>query len=215
MNPPEDPSAVLPSGLAAVFQHQGVVIVEYALNAADLTFMESTFPALNEAAGARALQFSPAVLVWLAEHAGLAELAARLGGQRMEMARALALDKTPLTNWFVPWHQDRSADGRERPQAQLEQIVTLRVHLDDCGDENGPLEVIAGSHRQGRLDRAAIAPVVAASVPLLCLAVRGDIVALSPLLVHRSQRARKPARRRVLHLEYEPVLRHADERLLQ
>jgi hypothetical protein len=36
----------------------------------------------------------------------------------------------------------------------------------------------------------------------LCLADRGDIVAMRLLLLHRSQRAKMPAARRVIHIEY-------------
>jgi hypothetical protein len=36
---------------------------------------------------------------------------------------------------------------------------------------------------------------------------RGDIVAMCPLLIHRSQRARTPAARRVIHLEFCAVVR--------
>ena len=81
-------------------------------------------------------------------------------------------------------------------------MITLRVHVDDCGADDGPLEAIEGSHRQGRLDKAAIADLATKGTQRLCLAVRGDILAVRPLCVHRSQRARKPSRRRVLHLEY-------------
>ena len=81
-------------------------------------------------------------------------------------------------------------------------MVTLRIHLDDCGEDNGPLEALLGSHTQGRLDRAAIASLVESSQAMLCLCARGDILAMRPLTVHRSQKARVPRRRRVLQLEY-------------
>jgi ectoine hydroxylase-related dioxygenase (phytanoyl-CoA dioxygenase family) len=83
-------------------------------------------------------------------------------------------------------------------------MIALRIHLDDCDEDNGPLEVIPGSHELGRLTAGDIAALTGQSQPLLCLAVRGDLVALRPLLVHRSQRARRPAARRVLHLEFVP-----------
>lgn len=130
--------------------------------------------------------------------------------------------RPPHANWFVPWHQDRSIavavraevagydrwtikDGVphvEPPEAILDGMLTLRIHLDDCGEDNGPLECISGSHRHGRLDKPAIDRIAAEGDAKLCLCARGDILAMRPLTIHRSQRARIPARRRVLHLEY-------------
>lgn len=197
-------------GATAALVHRfatlGVAVIEHAFKPCDLTTMTAHFPALGaRTAGARQAGFSPDAQAWLAGHDVLAALAMRLGGSPMRMARALAFDKSEPSNWFVPWHQDRAADGRERETVELERIVTLRVHLDGCLEDDGPLEVIAGSHAAGRLDAVAIARLVAERPALVCLADRGDIVAMRPLLVHRSQRARKPSSRRVLHLEYVPV----------
>ncbi len=33
----------------------------------------------------------------------------------------------------------------------LEQLVALRLHIDECGPEDGALKVIPGSHLNGRL----------------------------------------------------------------
>jgi ectoine hydroxylase-related dioxygenase (phytanoyl-CoA dioxygenase family) len=145
-----------------------------------------------------------------------------LTGDAARLVRVIAFDKTPEANWFVPWHQDRAIalagrhdlagfgpwtikDGlvhAEPPVALLDAMVTLRIHLDDCTEDDGPLEVARGSHRLGRLDQTRIADAVESGEMTLCLANRGDIVAMRPLTLHRSQRARRPSRRRVLHLEY-------------
>jgi ectoine hydroxylase-related dioxygenase (phytanoyl-CoA dioxygenase family) len=185
------------------FAEQGVAIFEYVLTADDLRGMDAAFPELApRTAGARLAAFSPDVQAWLAAHDGLQELASRLLQAPGRLSRIQAFDKSPSANWFVPWHQDRAEDGHERSVAQLEGTVALRVHLDDCDENNGPLEVIPGSHTAGRLDADAIAAQTAVAPSMLCLTVRGDILAMRPLLIHRSQRARAPAARRVLHLEY-------------
>lgn len=196
-------------GLVSQFGALGVAVIEYALSADDVSAMDALFPRLPErSAGARAAGFAPEARAWLARHDSLATLAYRLGcGAQMQLARLQAFDKTAGSNWFVPWHQDRAEDGHERSIADLERTVTLRIHLDACEEHNGPLEVIPGSHTLGRLDGQAISLLVQSHTPLLCLAARGDIVAIRPLLVHRSQKARSPAARRVLHLEYRPVRR--------
>lgn len=204
------PAAVTPRSLPATLDERfatlGVAIIEHALGPADLAQLDAAFPKLAPGmAGVRSAGFAMGEHAALVANATLAAVAARLADRPMQLTRALALDKSPAANWFVPWHQDRAENGRDRPVAELEQIVTLRIHLDDSDESNGPLEVVPGSHVDGRLDRDAIAALCRAVEPLLCLALRGDILVMRPLLVHRSQRARKPAARRVLHLEYAPA----------
>jgi ectoine hydroxylase-related dioxygenase (phytanoyl-CoA dioxygenase family) len=196
--------------LDSSFDERGIAVIEYALTAADLAEMDRNFPKLGpRTAGARDSDFTPQARSWLAAHPILTALAERLLHAPVHLTRVQAFDKSAGSNWFVPWHQDRAADGQDRPVAALEQMVALRIHLDDCTEDNGPLDVLPGSHRHGRLNAAAIEDLCATTPSLLCLALRGDIVALKPLLVHRSQRARQPSARRVTHIEYTALhLRH-------
>ncbi len=192
-----------PRTLDEQFTAAGVAVVEYYLSRQDLAVMDGSFPELGaRSAGARVEAFSQEARGYYATHEGLLALAGRLLGAEARLSRLQAFDKSPAANWFVPWHQDRTEDGQERDLALLERTVALRIHLDDCDESNGPLETVPGSHVHGRLKAAAIAPIVEASATLVCLAVRGDIVAMRPLLLHRSQRARLPAARRVVHLEF-------------
>jgi hypothetical protein len=62
--------------------------------------------------------------------------------------------------------------------------------------------VLPVTHTMQRLDGAALAELASAAQPQACLAARGDILAMSLLLVHRSLRATRPGHRRVVHLEY-------------
>ncbi len=189
--------------LAQHFTQHGVAIIEYALSGGDLTRMDEVFPIMPpRAAGARTAQFSASARVWLAEHPALLHIAGRLAGGPVRMTRLQAFDKSPQANWFVPWHQDRAEDRAERAIGYLENTVALRVHLDACEENNGPLEVIPGSHTHGRLAEPAIAGIAKQASPAICLTERGDILAMRPLLLHRSQRAKAPASRRVIHIEY-------------
>lgn len=136
--------------------------------------------------------------------------------------RALWFDKSPAANWKVPWHQDLAIAVAERvevagftgwsvkedvvhvhpPAGVLENLVTLRLHLDHCGPDNGPLRVLAGSHRTGRLGAAKIAGWRDRVPAAECVVPRGGALLLRPLLLHASSAARQPGHRRVLHLEY-------------
>jgi hypothetical protein len=208
--------------LTTHFATNGIAIIEYALVPADIERMAAAFTDTSARGGARQSSIPGGLLDWLIEHPVLCELARSLSGPQARLVRVLAFDKSPAANWFVPWHQDRSIavqarfecdgysnwtirDGQiqvEPPIAILETMVALRIHLDDCGDDNGPLEAVLGSHVAGRLDRDAVAAAADNGRRMLCLADRGDILAMRPLIVHRSQKAKASSRRRVLHLEY-------------
>ena len=134
---------------------------------------------------------------------------------------ATLFDKTPGRNWKVPPHQDVTIRVRERravpgfdtwwekagvphcwpPAAVLEGMLAVRLHLDDCGPANGPLRVLPGSHAAGVLDAAAI-DAWPRDGEVTCLAPRGGVVLMRPLLLHASSAAESPGRRRVLHVEY-------------
>jgi len=158
----------------------------------------------------------------IAVRRSLADIAGALIGPGARPVRALLFDKTPQTNWSVAWHQDRvvavqaraevpefgpwsTKDGVphvEPPVAVLEQMVTLRLHLDDCGADNAPLKVAQGSHRLGLVpaDRAATE---AEDLPVtICEAKAGDVWASSTLVLHASERSRAGGHRRVLHVDF-------------
>jgi len=137
--------------------------------------------------------------------------------------RSLLFDKTPGENWPVPWHQDLTLAVAERVESEgfgpwsvkdgiphvqppveiLFRMVTARLHLDDATEENGALKVAPGSHRLGRIPPEATREVVAGgSVTCECRA--GDLLLMSPLLLHASGRSQHPAHRRIVHFEFAP-----------
>jgi ectoine hydroxylase-related dioxygenase (phytanoyl-CoA dioxygenase family) len=133
-------------------------------------------------------------------------------------------DKSPERNWLVALHQDFSIPVRERvshpectgwsekegvlyvqpPVAVLELLVAVRAHLDDCGPASGPLRVVPGSHRHGRLSAEAARALRAQRGDVECVARRGDVLVLRPLLLHSSSKAHSTAPRRILHFLFGP-----------
>lgn len=96
------------------------------------------------------------------------------------------------------------------PVTVLEQMVAVRLQLDDNAADTGPLEVVPGSHVMGRLSSEAIrAATVSGKVP--CVVERGGVVVLRPLLIHSSAKGRSAGSRRVLHFLYGPPLLSALE----
>jgi ectoine hydroxylase-related dioxygenase (phytanoyl-CoA dioxygenase family) len=81
-------------------------------------------------------------------------------------------------------------------------MVTVRLHLDDCGADNGPLRVIPGSHAQGILMGDEIAHWRKNITGVACEVPRGGVLLMRPLILHASSSAKVPGHRRVIHLEY-------------
>jgi hypothetical protein len=159
----------------------------------------------------------------LAPLIGPADAIARTAlGPAARAVRALVLGKSEALNWALGWHQDRVIAVRERrpapgydgwtvkaglihvepPFAILERMLTLRIHLDDTGSDNAPLLVAFGSHRVGRIAESGIAHWVERLGAAACTARAGDVWLYKAPILHASERARSPGRRRVLQLSY-------------
>jgi hypothetical protein len=172
-------------------------------------------------AGTR-LRNVPGLASLLAPAGPIGAIAARILGTTCQPVRAILFDKTPDNNWTLPWHQDRAiavaarleVDGFgpwtlkagmhhvEPPAQLLAEIITLRVHLDAVPATNAPLLVAPASHRLGRISQAEIAKVVRRCGTVACLADAGDVWVYSTPIVHASEAAIFPARRRVLQVDY-------------
>jgi ectoine hydroxylase-related dioxygenase (phytanoyl-CoA dioxygenase family) len=81
-------------------------------------------------------------------------------------------------------------------------MVTLRVHLDPVPATNAPLLIAPGSHRLGLIPETYTPHVVRQCGTFACLADAGDIWIYATPILHASEAALKPARRRVLQVDY-------------
>ncbi len=147
----------------------------------------------------------------------LGAIARVLIGEAARPVRALVFDKRPGANWDLPWHRDETIAVQERldvtpegfgpwsvkdgvvhlraARSVLDQMVSLRLHLDDCDASQGALRVLAGSHRNED-------PSTDSTREVICEARRGDVLAMRPRLLHASTAAESPSHRRVIHIEY-------------
>jgi len=105
---------------------------------------------------------------------------------------------------YGAWSNKEGVVHVQPPVSVLEQMLAIRIHLDDCGPQNGPLRVVPGSHRHGRLDRAAIEDWQRRVSPLVCHVPSGGLIIMRPLLLHSSLAAEAAGRRRVIHLSSPP-----------
>lgn len=138
----------------------------------------------------------------------------------LKLVKAIYFDKPPKANWVVNWHQDLTINVTEKKEVKgyrnwtkkshgfavqppltiLENMVTLRIHLDDCKKENGALRVIPKSHLNGMLDVRNLAGELENEV--ICELPAGGVLMMHPLILHASRRTENEARRRVIHLEF-------------
>lgn len=155
----------------------------------------------------------------------LAGLARMLLGPAARPVRSIFFDKSPDANWKVTWHQDLSIAVRGRvetpgygpwserdgfvqvrpPREVLDHIVTLRLNLDACGEDDGPLLIAPRTHSAGVIPERDIDPVKLESTAIACTGNVGDVVAMKPLVIHSSRESRRPTHRRVLHVEYAAI----------
>lgn len=136
------------------------------------------------------------------------------------IVKSIYFDKPENSNWFVAYHQDLtiSVDKKENsegfgpwtskhnqfavqpPIEILENIFTIRIHLDDTDENNGALKVIDGSHlkniyRPEKIDWTN-------EKESFCNVGAGGIMLMKPLLLHSSSRTSNQKRRRVIHIEF-------------
>ena len=171
-------------------------------------------------AGTR-LRGIPALSALLTSGPILGIVAGRLG-EAAHPVRAILFDKTPMTNWALGWHQDRTIVVRERrdtpgfgpwtikaglqhvepPFAIIEAMVTLRIHLDDVPADNAPLVIAPGSHRLGKVAERDVDAAVARCGTRTCLASRGDVWVYATPILHASAASTFASHRRVVQVDF-------------
>jgi ectoine hydroxylase-related dioxygenase (phytanoyl-CoA dioxygenase family) len=139
-------------------------------------------------------------------------------------AQCTYFEKSVARNWLVPIHQDLGIPVAARvdspvlhgwsekegtrfvqpPVELLRELLAVRVHLDDCLQGDGPLQVVPGTHERGRIEPEAAAQARRAGPVIVCTLERGDALLMRPLLLHASSKASGASRRRVLHFLFGP-----------
>lgn len=127
-------------------------------------------------------------------------------------------------NWLVPLHQDLSIPVKEQftkegftgwskkqgtlfvqpPSTMANQIIAVRLHIDDCQQAHGPLKVVPTSHQLGRIPEKQWIAVRDEKGEKECTVNAGGVVIMSPLILHSSSKATHANGRRVLHFLFVP-----------
>jgi len=133
-------------------------------------------------------------------------------------------EKSVGRNWLVPIHQDLSIPVMARvdapalrgwsekegglfvqpPSELLAQLVAVRVHLDPCTENDGPLQFLPGSHLHGRIGSEEASAMRSAGPLVTCTMAPGDALLMRPLVLHASSKASGVSKRRVLHFVFGP-----------
>jgi hypothetical protein len=177
----------------------------------------------TDAAGTRRLLAQPwcaALAARLREHPILREMLP----PHAVAVQCTFFTKSAETNWLVAVHQDLAIPVAERvespelrgwsekegevfvqaPAGVLESLVAVRLHLDPCGPDDGPLQVVPGSHRQGIIAAREAVALRREQGTIACTADPGDALVMRPLLLHASSKAKGTSLRRVLHFVFGP-----------
>ena len=133
-------------------------------------------------------------------------------------------EKSVDRNWLVSLHQDLSIPVFQKidhpalsgwskkeggifvqpPAEVLQNIVAVRLHVDECSSNDGPLKVVPGSHTHGRTNRETALSLRTANGEVVCPVARGAAMLMRPLLLHSSSKASGHSKRRVLHFLFAP-----------
>ena len=134
--------------------------------------------------------------------------------------KSIYFDKPETSNWYVAYHQDLTISVNEKkvipnfgpwttkqnqfavqpPTDILENIFTIRIHLDDTDENNGALKVVPNSHSKGIYRPENIDWTI--ETEDICVVPKGGIMIMKPLLLHGSNRTLNGNRRRVIHIEF-------------
>jgi ectoine hydroxylase-related dioxygenase (phytanoyl-CoA dioxygenase family) len=153
-------------------------------------------------------------------NAKLREVIRELFGTDYFVVKSIYFDKPAGSNWYVSYHQDLTISVDQKtelagfgpwttkqnqfavqpPLAVLENIFTIRIHLDDTGEHNGALKVVPGSHRKQIYRPETIDWNTEKEV--ICSVPKGGIMLMKPLLLHSSSRTTNNQKRRVIHIEF-------------
>jgi ectoine hydroxylase-related dioxygenase (phytanoyl-CoA dioxygenase family) len=153
----------------------------------------------------------------------LRSLISQILGDNFFLVKSIYFDKPAASNWFVSYHQDLtiSVDKKieldgfgpwttkqnqfavQPPIAILEDITTIRIHLDDTDGNNGALRVVPKSHLK-KIYRPETIDWKKETEATCCVKL-GGIMLMKPLTLHSSSRTTNNKKRRVIHLEFSSV----------
>lgn len=159
-------------------------------------------------------------LVPLLFNENMRRIVGEIGGKDCFVVKSIYFDKPGNSNWFVAYHQDLTISVDRRLESEgfgpwtvkhnqfavqpplhiLQNIFTIRIHLDDTDEDNGALKVVPGSHAKGIYRPEHVNWTIERET--VCKVKSGDVMLMKPLLLHASNRTIDERKRRVIHIEF-------------
>lgn len=136
------------------------------------------------------------------------------------VVKSIYFDKPEKSNWYVAYHQDLTISVDRKAELPgfgpwttkqnqfavqplldiLENIYTIRIHLDDTNENNGALKVIPKSHAKGIYRPDTID--WTAETEEVGNVEKGGVMIMKPLILHASNRTTNGKKRRVIYVEF-------------
>ncbi len=150
----------------------------------------------------------------------LKQIITELFGKDYFVVKSIYFDKPEQSNWFVSYHQDLTISVDKKieltnygpwtvkqnqfavhpPIEILQNIYTIRIHLDDTDENNGALKVFPSSHLKNIYRPETIDWTKESET--ICKVKQGGVMIMKPLLLHGSNRTTNNNKRRVIHIEF-------------
>jgi ectoine hydroxylase-related dioxygenase (phytanoyl-CoA dioxygenase family) len=204
------------------FERDGATVLKTAISENLLTSLRDAFSELDIKIGSRPFEFKELVRPLIGQGGCFHQALCSLRLTEARPVRILAFDKTVGSNWNLGWHQDRVVALKEKhdvpdftnwtvksgithaeaPEYLLKSMFNLRLHLDDCGKDNGALKILPASNCLGKLTVDEVFAESKKQDPVYCEAMTGQILAMHALTVHASEPSSNPNHRRVLHIDF-------------
>lgn len=209
---------------SSVFESSGYVVTSPLFSENECQGLEAKLASVAiSMAGSRSLleaEWCMSFARTLRAHSALA----RLMPQDAVAVQCIYFEKSVDRNWLVSLHQDLSIpvfrktdhpalsgwsekEGGifvQAPEEVLQNMVAVRLHVDECSSNDGPLRVVPGSHVHGRISQETALSLRTANGEVVCPVARGAAMLMRPLLLHSSSKASGQSRRRVLHFVFAP-----------
>lgn len=150
----------------------------------------------------------------------LKKVVGQLFGDNYFAVKSIYFDKPETSNWYVSYHQDLTISVDKKVEIEnfgpwtikqnqfavqppidiLENLYTIRIHLDDTDENNGALRVIPESHSKKIYRPETIDWTT--ETETTCNVEKGGIMIMKPLILHSSSKTTNNKRRRVIHIEF-------------
>lgn len=205
------------------FKEDGFEIIENILSAGEINAIKDELRSAEiRGGGIRNAEKKLTSVATLVKSEKLRNVASSYLLGQVSFVRCIVFTKTECNNWLVTWHQDKTVSISKKfddpswgpwsekegvlhvqaPIEVLENMVSIRIHLDESTEENGCLRLIPGSHTRGLLPQQLMHPYVSSKPTFKCIAPLGSGLVMRPHVLHASSKSSAREPRRVLHVEY-------------